>query len=63
MTTYIARSASDHTDNWPYWYICTTESGLNITTDLLPCLRGYMPFISKDAAIALADSLNNRKPE
>lgn len=59
VTRYIARSASDKTDDWPYWFVAdTTRDGLNVTVQLLPEMRGYMPFLPKQAAIDLADLAN-----
>ena len=32
---YYARSASDRTDDWPYWFVADTQKGgLNVTADL-----------------------------
>lgn len=33
---YIARSASDRTDDWPFWFVADTQrGGLNVTADLI----------------------------
>ena len=29
---YEARSASDKTDNWPYWYVCGPDGRKNLLT-------------------------------
>lgn len=56
---YFARSASDNTDDWPFWYVADrTLSNLNVTVRLMPALRGYMPFLSRDKAEELAHKAN-----
>ncbi len=36
MSRYYARSASDKTDDWPFWYVADIERGhLNVTSTLL----------------------------
>jgi len=48
---YYARSASDNTDDWPFWFIADREQGgLNVMVDLLPQFKGYMPFTSRGHA-------------
>jgi hypothetical protein len=33
---YYARSASDRTDDWPYWFVADTQKGgLNVTAELV----------------------------
>ncbi len=50
-TRYFARSASDNTDDWPYWYVADRERGnLNVTVELVPELSGYQPFLPRDVA-------------
>ena len=51
---YYARSASDRTDDWPFWFVADTQKGgLNVTAELVRqhlnvhhkgatlCTRGY----------------------
>ena len=34
MTRYYARSASDKTDDWPYWFVADSQrGGLNVTAE------------------------------
>ena len=59
MDRYQARSASDKTDNWPYWYVeDTNKGGLNVTVSLVPELRGRLPFVSQRDAKAVAIAAN-----
>lgn len=59
-----SRSASNKTNDWPFWYV-TNDKPLdyNGTIDALEIVLGHrpvmMPFMSKDLAIALADRLNS----
>jgi hypothetical protein len=56
---FFARSASDRTDDWPFWYVADRRSGnLNVVVALAPELSGRLPFLPRDAAIALADEAN-----
>lgn len=56
---YFARSASDKTDDWPFWYVADREKGnLNVTVKLEPLLEGALPFTSKEYAIRLAKRAN-----
>jgi hypothetical protein len=33
---YYARSALDHTDDWPYWFVADGgKGGLNVTAELI----------------------------
>ena len=54
---FTARSASDNTEDWPFWFVAD-ETGLNVTIELCPELRGHLPFLPKDMAEALADKAN-----
>lgn len=59
-----ARSASDKTSDWPFWYVTNDEPlDYNSTIDALEIDLGHrpvmMPFLSKDLAIALANMLNS----
>jgi hypothetical protein len=56
---YFARSASDRTEDWPFWYVADRQRGnLNCTPDLMPELRGYLPFVSRQIAERLAAEAN-----
>jgi hypothetical protein len=36
VTRYYARSASDKTDDWPFWFVADEQrGGLNVTADLI----------------------------
>ena len=36
MGRYCARSASDNTDDWPYWFVADgNRGGLNVTAELI----------------------------
>lgn len=36
MSRYYARSASDNTDDWPYWFVADSmRGGLNVTAELV----------------------------
>lgn len=60
---FYARSASDRTDDWPYWFVADRQkSGINVTVSLAPKLRGFMPFVSADEARSLADAANKQNP-
>lgn len=54
---FFARSASDYTEDWPYWFI-SDSTGLNVTVTLYPIMSGRLPFLSKDIAICLAELAN-----
>lgn len=62
---YFARSASDCTDDWPFWLVADRQkSGLNVTVPLgeaigLP-MRGHLPFLYPHHAKALAKVANER---
>ena len=54
---YTARSASDRTDDWPFWFIAD-ERGLNVTVKLIQEMRGYLPFLSREVAELIVTELN-----
>ncbi|WP_425905137.1 hypothetical protein [Nitrobacter sp. TKz-YC02] len=57
---YFARSASDQTDDWPYWFVVDcSRSNLNVTVELMPELWGHLPFLSRDMAEELARVVND----
>jgi len=54
MDRYFARSASDHADDWPCWYVADRGMGnLNVTARLI----GRM-FAEPAAARKIADAAN-----
>lgn len=56
---YYARSASDNTDDRLLWFISDRQqAGLNVTTCLVPCLRGYLPFLPREMAEKVARGAN-----
>lgn len=56
---YYARSASDKTNDWPFWYVADKErSDLNVTIKLEPSLWGYLPFVPRSVAEELAEKAN-----
>lgn len=56
---YFARSASDRTDEWPYWFVADREkAGLNVTGELVPQLHGYLPFLLRADAEYVAEKAN-----
>lgn len=56
---FFARSASDRTDDWPFWYIADRSRGsLNVTIQLVPEMRGYMPFLPRYVAEYVAQQAN-----
>lgn len=61
---YYARSASDRTDEWPFWFVADrNKAGLNVTLSLVESLYGQhlvcLPFMSRDDAVELAIEANN----
>lgn len=59
MARYYARSASDNTDDWTFWFVADShKGGLNVTVSLMPELRGRLPFLPKRAAVELAEQAN-----
>lgn len=47
---YQAKSASDRTDDWPFWYVADTHRGsLNVTNQLVELTPGAV-FTSKEIA-------------
>lgn len=57
---FTARSASDTTDDWPFWFVADS-AGLNVTVDLFPALSGSLPFLSREEATDLAKRNNITK--
>lgn len=59
-----ARSASDRTDDWPFWYVTDDQpQDSNKTWDALEALTGDrpvggLPFLPRDMAEAVASILN-----
>jgi hypothetical protein len=57
---YFARSASDRTEEWPYWFVADRQKGgLNVTRSLVPSLAGYLPLLPKDLAMNVARTANS----
>lgn len=57
---YFARSASDKTDDWPFWYVADRlKANFNVTTELVPELRSYLPFVPRSMAEKIASKFNN----
>ena len=51
----FARSASNHTDDWAYWFVADRDHGnLNVVNDLVPQTRGCLPFLSRYGAEMVA---------
>ena len=67
MDRYYARSASDRTDNWPFWFVADkTRGGLNVTADLMRELvstnwRG-VTLVTREIAEWLAATANTHSP-
>ena len=62
---YYARSASDRTDDWPFWFVADkTRGGLNVTCELIrdhidPKHTGGV-FTLRNAATVLANMANGK---
>lgn len=60
----IARSASDKTDDWPFWYCAETRASVNITSAIARELghpwRPGAVFARREYAEALAGQWNAR---
>ena len=52
---FIARSASDRTDDWPYWYVAGPDGRTNITIG-----PGGSVLLSRENAERLAHKGNNK---
>jgi hypothetical protein len=60
---YFARSASDHTDDWPFWFVADRQKGgLNVTPAVAAALGHDWPhgavLTDRESARELADSGN-----
>jgi len=62
---YMARSASDKTEDYPLWYVAGPDGIQNYLTDLGGWRedRSSPMFVSKEFAIALADKWNTTLKE
>lgn len=63
-----ARSASDQTDDWPFWYVTNDRSpNSNKTLDAIERLAGRrpvgLPFLSQTLACRIAAMMNERAKE
>jgi hypothetical protein len=48
---YYARSASDRTDDWPFWFVADSQrGGLNVTNELV---REHFPKLHRPGAVFL----------
>ena len=60
---YYARSASDRTDDWPFWFVADSSKGnVNVTADIIrqhirPNRKGRV-FVPRVLAQDLADMAN-----
>ena len=54
--TYSARSASDRTDDWPFWYVCGPDGRSNVLSFKPPFYGAVLT--TKDAAILIAEKFN-----
>ncbi len=61
MGRFYARSASDRTDDWPFWFVADADrDGLNVTNELIVRFvsptykRDGLPFLTREASEALA---------
>lgn len=67
-TRYYARSASDKTDDWPFWFVADARrGGLNVTAELIrkhlsPDHRGGVLML-KHHALDLAQLANGEKSQ
>lgn len=59
MPRYFARSASDNTDDWPYWFVADSmKGGLNVTATLDRKLKGGHGFLPPWDAVKLSMASN-----
>ena len=54
---YIARSASDNTDDWPYWYVAGEDGRYNGLILRAPGAK----FVDRAAAETIATALNKAR--
>ena len=64
VTKWRARSASDKTDDWPFWYVTNdSPKDYNRLPDAWQAVVGFpwppvLPFLDRRAAEALAERMN-----
>lgn len=58
---YSARSASDRTDDWPFWYVCGADGRSNVLSFSAPFYGAVLT--TREAAIAIAEKFNWEAPE
>lgn len=58
---YSARSASDRTDNWLYWYVCGPDGRTNVLSFREPFYGAVLT--TREAAIDIAAKFNRGAPE
>lgn len=68
IAPFSARSASDRTDDWTFWYVRRQGSNLNLTVEAAeiagwPSGRGSMPFVPRKVAEALAQAANEAEAQ
>jgi hypothetical protein len=54
---FVARSASDRTDDWPRWFVAD-RNGINVVEYLAPELAGRLPLVPRIEAERLAGVAN-----
>lgn len=54
---FVARSASDRTDDWPHWFVADA-SGVNVIEYLAADRVGRLPFVPRIEAERLASVAN-----
>lgn len=57
---YRARSASDNTDDWPFWYVCGADGRRNVLSFKAPAYGAVLT--SREAAEAIAAKFNAEAP-
>ena len=63
MMVWRARSASDKTEDWPYWYVTKdVPKDYNDTKEAIEVLTGNifygLPFLTKNHAVEIAEKMN-----
>lgn len=57
---YRARSASDNTEEWPFWYVCGPDGRRNVLSFSPPFYGSVLT--SRDVALAIAEKFNREAP-
>lgn len=58
---YRARSASDRTDDWPFWYVCGPDGRRNVLSFSAPYYGAVLTI--RPIAEAIAEKFNREAPE